>query len=41
MSFGEFTALVAAGGFEQLAALGVVAMAKVRFPALLSSLLNA
>lgn len=40
VSFGEFTALVAAGGFEQLAALGVVAMAKVRFPALLSSLLN-
>ena len=40
VSFAEFTALVAAGGYEQLAGLGVVAMAKMRFPAPLSSLLN-
>jgi ADP-ribose pyrophosphatase len=40
LSFAEFNSIVQAGSFEQLSALGVVAMAKAKFPDVLSSLLS-
>lgn len=40
LSFAEFNSIVQAGDFEQLAALGVIAMAKARFPQELALLLT-
>jgi len=40
LSFAEFNRIIQAGSFEQLSALGVVAMAKAKFPDVLSSLLS-
>lgn len=40
LSFAEFNRIIQAGSFEQLSALGVVAMAKAKFPEVLSALLS-
>lgn len=40
LSFAEFNSIVQAGSFEQLSALGVVAMAKAKFPDVLGPLLS-